>query len=230
MSEANPAEQTPPLDWDNIDTVFLDMDGTLLDLNYDNQVWSHIVPAAWAEAQQISFTQAQQLLGQHMSSLLGTMPFYSFSYWSEFTGLDIMQLHQSATSHVGYLPGAKDFLTLLKNSNKQTYIATNADRKGFDLKHQLTGLGDYVQGIVSSHDFAVPKEQQEFWLALQQQHPFDPARTLFLDDTPRVLDAAAKFGIRENWAILNPDSRKPPRERTVHPAVKDCGELMTGLS
>ena len=26
MSEANPAEQTPPLDWDNIDTVFLDME------------------------------------------------------------------------------------------------------------------------------------------------------------------------------------------------------------
>ena len=230
MSEANSTEQTPPLDWDSIDTVFLDMDGTLLDLNYDNHVWSHIVPTALAEARQIPFDQAKQLLGQHMSSLLGTMPFYSFGYWSDFTELDILQLHQSATSHIGYLPGAKDFLTWLQKSGKQTYIATNADRKGFDLKHQITGLGDYVQGIVSSHDFAVPKEQQEFWLALQQQHPFDPARTLFLDDTPRVLDAAAKFGIRENWAILNPDSQKPPRERTLHPAVHDCGELITGWS
>ena len=87
-----------------------------------------------------------------------------------------------------------------------------------------------MQGIVSSHDFAAPKEQQAFWLALQQQHPFDPARTLFLDDTARVLDAAAKFGIRENWAILNPDSRKPPREKTLHPAVSNCADLIMGLS
>ncbi|MEZ7818395.1 MAG: HAD superfamily hydrolase (TIGR01509 family) [Candidatus Azotimanducaceae bacterium] len=229
MLEVNPAEQKSRLDWDSIDTVFLDMDGTLLDLNYDNQVWSHIVPAALAEARQIPIDQARQFLGKHMSSLLGTMPFYSFSYWSEFTGLDIMQLHQTATAHIDYLPGAKDFLTDLKNSNKQTFIATNADRKGFNLKHQCTGLGDYVDGVVSSHDFAVPKEQQEFWRALQQQHPFDPARTLFLDDTPRVLDAAATFGIRENWAILNPDSQKPLREKTLHPAVNNCAELLPGL-
>ena len=133
MLEVNPAEQKSRLDWDSIDTVFLDMDGTLLDLNYDNQVWSHIVPAALAEARQIPIDQARQFLGKHMSSLLGTMPFYSFSYWSEFTGLDIMQLHQTATAHIDYLPGAKDFLTDLKNSNKQTFIATNADRKGFNL-------------------------------------------------------------------------------------------------
>ena len=230
MPEVTPIQQTPSFDWDTIDTVFLDMDGTLLDLNYDNQVWSHIVPAAWADAKQIPFIKAQRLLSQHMSSLLGTMPFYSFNYWSEFTGLDILKLHQSATSRIDYLPGAEDFLAWLKHSGKQAYIATNADRKGFDLKHQATGIGDYVKGIVSSHDFAAPKEQQEFWLALQQQHPFDPERTLFLDDTARVLDAAAKFGIRENWAILKPDSQKPPREKTVHPAVSNCAELIMCLS
>ncbi|MEC8348362.1 MAG: haloacid dehalogenase, partial [Pseudomonadota bacterium] len=27
------------LDWQNIDTVLLDVDGTLLDLHYDNFVW-----------------------------------------------------------------------------------------------------------------------------------------------------------------------------------------------
>jgi putative hydrolase of the HAD superfamily len=230
MSQAITQQQIPALEWDSIDTVFLDMDGTLLDLNYDNQVWSHIVPAALAEARQIPLEQARQFLGQQMTSLLGTMPFYSFDYWSEFTGLDITQLHQSATDYICYLPGAEDFLACLQTSSKQIFIATNADRQGFALKHEVTGLANYVQGVVSSHDFALPKERQEFWLALQRQHPFDPSRTLFLDDTPRVLEAAAKFGIRENWAILNPDSQKPSRERTNHPAVESCADLIAGLA
>ena len=33
-------------DWAHIDTVLLDLDGTLLDLAYDNHFWLEIVPAA----------------------------------------------------------------------------------------------------------------------------------------------------------------------------------------
>lgn len=35
--------------WDEIESVLLDMDGTLLDLNYDNRVWNELVPAAFAQ-------------------------------------------------------------------------------------------------------------------------------------------------------------------------------------
>jgi 5'-nucleotidase len=34
------------LDWNNIDTVLLDMDGTLLDLAFDSQFWLQDVPQA----------------------------------------------------------------------------------------------------------------------------------------------------------------------------------------
>lgn len=30
--------------WKEIDTVLLDMDGTLLDLNFDNHFWKEFVP------------------------------------------------------------------------------------------------------------------------------------------------------------------------------------------
>ena len=32
------------LDWDHIDTVFLDLDGTLLDLGFDNDFWLDFIP------------------------------------------------------------------------------------------------------------------------------------------------------------------------------------------
>jgi putative hydrolase of the HAD superfamily len=217
------------LDWTRVDTVFLDMDGTLLDLNYDNQVWSQVVPKAFAEKCGMTLQQAKLHLSEQMAGVLGTMPFYNFDYWSEFTGLDILQLHKSAASYIRYLPGAENFLCRLKSLNKKTVIATNADRRGFDLKNQITRLGDYVDATVSSHDFQLPKERQEFWLALQNKYPFDPTRTLFVDDTARVLDAAAQFGISENWTVLSPDSQKPSREPTKHPFVLNCADLLKGL-
>jgi len=36
--------------WGDINTVFLDMDGTLLDLNFDNHFWLEHVPQRYAEA------------------------------------------------------------------------------------------------------------------------------------------------------------------------------------
>ena len=36
------------IDWDRIDTVLLDMDGTLLDLHYDNTLWNELLPARYS--------------------------------------------------------------------------------------------------------------------------------------------------------------------------------------
>ena len=41
--------RSPELDWTSIDTVLLDMDGTLLDLRFDNWFWQEHVPDALRE-------------------------------------------------------------------------------------------------------------------------------------------------------------------------------------
>ena len=40
---------TAPLPWPEIHTVLLDMDGTLLDLRFDNHFWRELVPERYAE-------------------------------------------------------------------------------------------------------------------------------------------------------------------------------------
>ena len=41
----------PP--WNDIDTVMFDMDGTLLDLHFDNYFWQHLLPLTYAEQNRI---------------------------------------------------------------------------------------------------------------------------------------------------------------------------------
>ena len=88
------------LDWQNIDTVLLDVDGTLLDLHYDNFVWDQRVPEAYANLNQLPLPDAKHQLFEQMRVVHGTIDFYSFDFWSEQTGLDITDLHQQESRRI----------------------------------------------------------------------------------------------------------------------------------
>lgn len=107
-------------------------------------------------------------------------------------------------------------------------LATNADRESLALKLPLTGLEDYLDAIVSSADVGVAKEAQEFWFALQEIEPFDPARTLFIDDNPAVLESAREFGIRYLLGIKQPDSTRPERELEEFIALDRFAAILPG--
>jgi len=50
------------IDWRAIDTVLLDMDGTLLDLHFDNHFWQEHVPVRYAEKHGLPPARAHRLL------------------------------------------------------------------------------------------------------------------------------------------------------------------------
>tara|TARA_B100000927_G_C16369487_1_gene430835 strand:- start:122 stop:796 length:675 start_codon:yes stop_codon:yes gene_type:complete len=219
-----PATQTA-FDWQNIDTVLLDIDGTLLDLHYDNFVWDKVVPEAYAQFKQLPYPEAKEQLFAEMRQVHGSIEFYSFDFWQRQTGLDITDLHQQQSQLIGFRADAEAFLDWLQQSPHQAIIATNADHNSLGIKDKIIGLSKRVDQIYSSQDFGCPKEHQNFWHQLQNQCGFDPKRTLFLDDTERVLNAAAKFGIREVWQVRTPDSQRGPRPESIHPGLDHFHEI-----
>ena len=57
------------LDWDLIDTVLLDLDGTLLDLGFDNDFWLDFIPGVYAASQSLTVEQAKAVLTPPVSRL-----------------------------------------------------------------------------------------------------------------------------------------------------------------
>lgn len=215
----------PALDWQNIDTVLLDVDGTLLDLHYDNFVWDQRVPEAYANLNQLPLPDAKHQLFEQMRVVHGTIDFYSFDFWSEQTGLDITDLHQQESQRIAFRADAEAFLDWLAQSAHESIIATNADHNSLRIKEDAMALSKRVDHVYSSQDFGSPKEDQAFWAQLQQCCNFDPQRTLFLDDTERVLDAAAEFGIGHVWHVRTPDSQRGPRPQSAHPSLDQFHEI-----
>jgi putative hydrolase of the HAD superfamily len=217
------------VDWSQIDTVFLDMDGTLLDLRYDNKVWNELLPQAYARRHALPEAAARKKLVAHMREIHGSIEFYCFDYWAEYTALDIIDLHRAATHLVAYRPGAEAFLTWLRDTGRRAIIATNAHRDSLMVKDEHSSISDRVDAVVSSHDYQSPKESQSFWQQLLDDHVFDHERTMFVDDNEPVLAAAQEFGIRYTLAVRTPDSQRPKRDDLKFPSFDHFREICPAI-
>lgn len=218
--------KTPIVDWSRVDHVLLDMDGTILDLAFDNHFWRTAVPAAYGERHGLNTAQALEKLEPHFREIQGTLDWYCLDYWSRYTGLNIAQLKAGLRERIVPLAGAEDFLRAAKASGRQLWLATNAHHDSWRLKLEHTGFTSWFGRIVSSHDFGFPKEDQRFWQAFSATHPFDPARALFADDSLPVLRAAEAFGIGQVIAMRRPDSTMPEREVREFASVATLADLL----
>ena len=199
------------LDWTEIDDVLLDMDGTLLDLHYDATFWLENVHQMVANQTGEQAAEIQQRFHQKLKEHEGTLLWYCTDYWAEFFSIDLIEAKRALSHLIRFRPHAEEFLSLLQESRLRTLIATNAHRDVVQLKLEVVPLHHWVDGIVSSHDFGVAKEHPDFWLQLFDRHQINPQRALFIDDSPRVLDAAERAGVREVIEIRHPNLAEPPR-------------------
>jgi len=219
----------PAFDWSLIDTVLLDMDGTLLDLHFDNHFWLHHVPRRYAESRGISVDAATEELMQRYQSVEGTLDWYCVDHWSRELGLDIVLLKQETDHLISVHPHVLPFLKGLEQAGKQRILVTNAHQKSLQLKLKKTRLAGYLDVVISSHDIGLPKENTDFWARLQDAVYFDPGRTLFVDDSLSVLCSARHYGIEYLLSISVPDSTQPQRAVHEFPAVQDFSVLLEDL-
>lgn len=194
--------------WDQIDTVLLDMDGTLLDLYFDNYFWMEFLPQRFAEANHISLDDAKTQLFARFGEHRGTLNWYCLDFWSRETGLDIVALKEEVKGHIGLRPNAITFLEKVQASGRKTVLVTNAHRGSLNLKLKQIPMEPHFDGIFSSHDFGLPKEDPLLWRRLGEVMHYDPARTLLIDDSLAVLRSARQAGIAHTLGVLQPDSRK----------------------
>jgi HAD superfamily hydrolase (TIGR01509 family) len=232
MMATLPSEVSPPvaIDWDAIDSVFLDMDGTLLDLHFDNHFWLEHVPRRYAEARGIEVATAKSELHRRYRDIQGTLEWYCVDHWSRELGLDIALLKAEVEHLIAVHPFVIEFLDALAARGKRRVLVTNAHQKSIALKLERTQLGGHLDRVICAHDMALPKETPAFWSRVQGVEPFDPARTLFVDDNLAVLRNAREYGFRWLLAISEPDSKRPGRQVTEFPAVTRFSALLPDLS
>lgn len=217
-------------EWHNIDTVFLDMDGTLLDLHFDNHFWLRHMPQQYACANAISPEQASEELMRRYRDARGTLDWYCIDYWSEQLQLDIRKLKRELAHRIAVRPGAAAFLQKLDASDKRVVMVTNAHPATVEIKLEQTGIDVHFDSILSAHDIGLAKEQSGFWQKLAERETYDKASTMLIDDNLEVLHSARQYGIAYLFGILQPDSQGETIRDTGFAVIDDFSAFAKALA
>jgi 5'-nucleotidase len=218
------------LSWSDIDTVMFDMDGTLLDLHFDNYFWEELVPTLYGQRIGLEPDQAWTQLRQQYQDIQGTLNWYCVDFWSERLKMDLQQLKVDTRARIALRPNVTPFLQRLREHDKKVLLVTNAHPGSLALKMEQTGLDVHFHRTISSHTLGKAKEHDGFWRTLQQLEHFDPARSALFDDNLHVLRQARNEGIRHLYAIGQPDSKRPPVDAGEFHAIDDFADIMPPLA
>lgn len=218
---------THSIQWSTIHTVFLDMDGTLLDLKFDNHFWLSHLPKCYAQHYHLSFEEAKVILLNRYQEMSGKLEWYCVDYWSHQLGLDVGKLKEDVAHLISIHPYVMEFLAFLRNNQKRVVLVTNAHHKSLSLKMQRTHLTPHFDQVVCAHELGLPKEHLGFWDTLQKIIPFHPHHTLLIDDSLSVLRSAAHYGIAHLLSIRQPDSQLPPKDSEEFQAIHYFQEIMS---
>ncbi|WP_029935646.1 GMP/IMP nucleotidase [Thiomicrospira pelophila] len=191
------------LAWDEIDTVLLDMDGTLLDLHFDWSFWMDYLPEAYALHHNLGFDEAKKQVRTAIQEQTGTLNWYCLDYWSERFELSIADLKREIKHLIRAHPDVMTFLGQLRQLDKKVVMVTNAHRDSLALKLEMTQIAPYFDHLISAHDFGTPKEDIAIWNHIQSVSPYDPARTLLIDDNIHALQTAEQYGIAHLLAAVH---------------------------
>lgn len=214
----------PP--WSTIDTIMFDMDGTLLDLHFDNYFWQSLVPQMYAKEHGISEADAQVLVKFKNDAALGSLEWYCLDYWTDELKLDVVQLKKTITHKINIRPNVEKMLERLRGCDKRILLITNAHPRSLEIKMEHTGIDSFFHDCISSHTLNLAKEHHGFWDKLQKHFPYDPAKTILFDDSLPVLRQAQREGIKHLYAIQTPDSKRPPLDAGEFTQVVDFEHIM----
>ncbi|MDB4327057.1 GMP/IMP nucleotidase [bacterium] len=217
------------LAWKDIHTVLLDMDGTLLDLHFDNHFWLEHMPKKLMEKHGMSLLAAKEMMAIETEQVMGTLSWYCLDFWADKLDVDIMGAKREMEHLISIREDSLPFINALKASGRDVILVTNAHPDSLSLKVEHTRLDNHIDQLISTHEFAVTKESQVLWQKLQVKLGFNPQHTLFVDDSLGILKAAQDFGIKHLLAVSNPDSQQPAREIIEFPSIQDYRYLLDDI-
>jgi len=165
--------------------ISFDMDGTLVDAEFTDWVWSHGIPKLYAQKAGLSFEKAKAFVTQEYRKVgEGAIEWYDIKYWFRFFELEeswkvVMEQY---TDKIKVYPDVDQILERLQG-RFPLVLTSNAGREFIDIEMEATGLGSYFYRIFSAtSDFGQVKKTADFYRRICQVLEAKPQEIVHVGD------------------------------------------------
>jgi len=213
-------------DWDRVDDVLLDVDGTLLDRHFDNFFFEEELPRCYAAKHGLMVEDARERLLTMYRAVEGELDWTDLNYWTKTLDIDVVALTKELDHLIALHPDSVDFLRHVRAQGKRIYLLTSAHAAGIEIKVAKTGIDRYVDRILNAFEVGYLKMRPEFWPTCQRLLGFEPSRSLYIDDDEACLAAAQKFGVKFLYHRSKSSSRQPPQPSSCYESIESFHELL----
>ncbi len=214
------------MNWTAIETVLLDMDGTLLDRAFDDHFYLVALPERYAAARGMSVDVARERLVALYSAVEGQLHWTDLDYWTRKLELDVPAIKDSLRYRIAPHPDSLDFLGFLRQRKIPVHLVTNAHPKTLAIKMEKTGLDAHLDRMITAFDVGCLKSKVDYWVKSEAILGFDPATTLFVDDDETALASADAHGIRHLVHRSMSSSVLPPQASAKYRSIETFHVLM----
>lgn len=183
------------LNWQNIDAVIFDMDGTLVDSMY---YWRNL-PANWFKEhglevpadldsllESADLWQAAEVFSQRFAPYEPTEQIFSILQQQ-------MDVHYA--QDIPLLPGVRDFLLALRRAGKKMCIATMTDRPQVQTMlraHRLENIFDFM---LTTPEVGAGKNQPDIFLQACQRFALKPSKVAVFEDSRTAAQTVLRLGM-----------------------------------
>jgi len=184
--------------------ILLDIDGVILDQNFDNLFWMEWLPEAVAHNKGISLNDAKKDIYKTSKELYGTLPWYELRFWEDRYETNLIAIAEKNKSYAMFIDGAHEALQFIASLDKKVFFLTNCDSRLLKVKSSQVPLLNFADNWISSVDIGVVKEDQKFWKIALEKLNIQPSKSIFFDDNINIVNAATKYGIKKSVHVTEP--------------------------
>ena len=177
--------------------ILLDLDGVILNLEYDIKFWESWLPDHVANQSNRSLEEIKAEIQAEIDIQKGTLNFYDLNYWDNLLNVDCMKIIKNQEEKCSYLEGSYEALQRLSTLKNPMHIFTNGDPRAQEYKAETQNFLEFFDSIFYSMHAGYPKEEKEFWALARHNLNLDFEDAIFIDDDFKVITAAAKAGIKQ---------------------------------